>query len=137
MRFFAKVFLVVGLGASVFSSIAFATDYTVNMTSMYFEPASLTIAPGDRVRWQNTFNTQHTATSGTDCTPDGTWNTGVLNPFVTSTYFTFNTAGTFPYYCRFHCEMGMTGEIIVNAPVRVVPKTWGSIKALYAALTVR
>jgi plastocyanin len=79
---------------------------------------------------------QHTSTSGTECLPDGVWTTGIIDPGHFSAYITFSTVGTFPYYCRFHCAMGMTGEVVVkSAPVPVQQKTWGAVKALFAALT--
>ena len=136
----ATVFLVVSLLSSVFAAQAPAADHTVLMNgdyaAMFFDPASITITVGDRVRWQNVIAVQHTSTSGTACLPDGVWTTGIMNPGQVSAYVTFNTVGTFAYYCRFHCEMGMTGEVIVKAaPVPVKAKTWGAVKALFAALT--
>jgi plastocyanin len=136
----AKVFLLVTLLSSVVAAHALAADHTVLMSgdyaAMFFDPASITITAGDRVRWQNVVAVQHTATSGTECAPDGIFSAGIMNPGQTSAYITFNTVGTFPYYCRFHCEMGMTGEVIVKqVPVPVRQKTWGAVKALFAALT--
>jgi hypothetical protein len=58
-----------------------------------------------------------------------------LLPGAASACITFNTVGQFPYFCRFHCSLGMAGTVTVNAPVRTLPTTWGSVKALYAALT--
>jgi plastocyanin len=138
----AKVFLVVSLLSSVAAAEALAADHTVlasgDYAAMFFDPPSITITVGDRVRWQNVVAVQHTSTSGTECAPDGVWTTGILNPGQASAYVTFNTVGTFDYYCRFHCEMGMTGEVIVKAaPVPVQQKTWGKLKALFAALTTR
>ena len=134
----AKVFLFVSLLLSVVAAQALATDHTVVMSGdiyvMFFNPPVLTITAGDRVRWQNSTGLQHTSTSGTECAPDGVWTTGILNPGQASAYVTFNTVGTFNYYCRFHCEMGMVGSISVNAPVPVQQKTWGSVKALFAAM---
>ena len=137
MRFIAKVFLVVCIVSTILPLQVFATDYTVLMNgdyfgAMFFDPQFLTINQGDRVRWQNVVAIQHTATSGEDCTPNGSWTTGIMNPGATSAYVTFNTVGMIDYFCRFHCEMGMTGGITVKTPsVAVKPTTWGSIKALY------
>lgn len=141
MRFIAKVFLVGAIASTSLLSTAFATDHTVFMNgdyygNMFFEPASITIYAGDRVRWKNVVAAQHTSTSGTDCTPDGTWTTGILNQAGASAFVTFSTVGTFPYFCHFHCTMGMVGEVIVTPrPLPVRATTWGSVKALYAAFT--
>ena len=142
MRSIAKVlFLVLSVASASFVSTARATDYTVLMTgdyggAMFFDPGFITIQQGDRIRWQNVVAIQHTATSGDECIADGTFTTGIMNPGATSAYITFNTVGTISYFCRFHCEMGMTGGITVKAPpVSIQPKTWGAIKALYKATT--
>ena len=118
-----------------------ATDHTVLMSGDYegpmtFNPVSLTIQAGDRVRWVNATQIQHTATSGTDCAPDGLFNTGILDPAESSAYVTFSTQGTVPYYCRFHCAMGMTGEITVTQPpLPARPSTWGRVKALFSSIS--
>jgi plastocyanin len=137
MRNSAKVFLVASLATSI-ASAALATDHTVLMTgdyggAMFFDPSVISIQAGDRVRWTNNVAVTHTATSGTDCVPDGLWTTGSIGPGGTSGYVTFNTLGSFNYYCRFHCEVGMTGVITVTQPpVRTESTTWGRIKSLYA-----
>jgi plastocyanin len=141
MRLIAKVFLSGVLLSTSFLSNAFATDHTVLMNgdyggAMFFDPPSVTVTAGDRIQWTNVVALQHTSTSGTECVPDAHWTTGIMNPGATSAFITFNTVGTFPYFCRFHCAMGMVGEVIVNPrPLPVRAKTWGSIKALYAAFT--
>ena len=137
MRPATKWFLLASLasGAAVIAPVH-ATDYTVLMNgdyaAMFFDPASISIQPGDRVRWRNVTIEFHTSTSGEECAPNGIWAAGTVNPGEASAFVTFNTAGTFPYYCRFHCFMGMTGDIIVQQPLPVKPSTWGRIKALYA-----
>ncbi len=143
MRSIAKMFLLACIASTSLLSTAFATDYTIVMNGdysgfMFFDPSIININTGDRVRWVNIVAVQHTATSGEDCVPNGAWTTGIMNPGQTSAYITFSSVGTFPFFCRFHCEMGMTGEIAVKqAPVPVQPRTWGAVKALYAALTTK
>jgi len=144
MRSIAKVlFLVLAVASTGLFSTAHATDHTVLMNgdyfgAMFFDPPIIDIAPGDRVRWQNVVAIQHTATSGTECTPSGSWTTGIMNPGQTSAYVTFATVGSIEYFCRFHCEMGMTGIINVKTPtVSTRPVTWSAIKALYRATTPR
>ncbi len=139
MRFIAKVFLVVCIAIVALPLSVFATDHNVLMNgdyfgAMFFDPPILDITQGDRVRWVNVVAVQHTATSGVDCTQSGAWTTGIINPGGTSAYITFSSTGSFDYFCRFHCEMGMTGIINVKAPtLPAKPATWGKIKALYRA----
>jgi plastocyanin len=137
MRTIAKAFLVVALPGLLSSSVALAADHTVTMNgdyfgNMYFEPAALAIHQGDRVRWTNVTAIIHTATGGSECFPDGSFSVGNVSPGATTAYVTFNTISSFAYYCRFHCEMGMVGEIEVQQiPVKTALTTWGRVKALY------
>jgi plastocyanin len=142
MRLTVRVVLVACLAVTSFASVANATDHEVLMNgdyfgAMFFDPPFITVNPGDRVRWRNAMIVIHTATSGTDCTPNGQWTTGSLDPNAVSPYVTFNNLGTFEYFCRFHCEMGMVGSIEVQQVVKVQQTTWGSIKALYKGTTTR
>jgi plastocyanin len=138
MRSFAKVFLITTLLAVSATGAALATDHTVLMNgdyggAMFFDPPTLVITVGDRVRWTNVQAVLHTATSGFECIPNGAWGSGQLAPGATSGYVLFSTVGNQPYYCRFHCEFGMVGQIIVEAPpIATRPSTWGRVKALYA-----
>lgn len=141
MRITAKVLLATCIAVASVTP-ALAADHTVAMTgdyfgNMFFEPAALTIGAGDRVRWFNASLLIHTATSGEDCAGNGLWNTGSVNPGAASAYVTFNSLGSYVYYCRFHCEMGMVGEISVSQIVATKPATWGRVKALYKATTSR
>lgn len=138
MRNIAKVSLVIALLGLLASSGALAADYTINMDgdyfgNMYFVPASIAIHQGDRIRWTNITAVIHTATGGVDCLPDGSFSVGNVNPGATTAYVTFNTVASLSYYCRFHCEMGMVGEIeVTQVPIKTQPTTWGRVKALYA-----
>ena len=135
MRFAARVLLFVSLVFLGLFSTAFATDYTVEVLGTSFDPPTITITQGDRVQWDNASPFHHSATSGSGCTANGIFTTLTLFPGDASPFFTFDTVGEFPYFCRSHCDLGMTGRVTVNAPVRVLPRTWGSVKALYAALS--
>jgi plastocyanin len=106
----------------IFSHIASAKIDTVHIVGMKFVPATLKIKPGTTVVWYNPTNMLHTSTSGTNCNPDGKWNSGFINQ---GKYFkhTFKTAGRYPYFCLPHCLSGMKGMIIVAAPpVKPAPK---------------
>ena len=44
--------------------------------------------------------------------PDDLWDSGKMNSG--SFTYTFNSTGTFPYYCDSHLDQGMTGTITVE-----------------------
>ncbi len=71
-----------------------------------FEPATVTINVGDTVTWRNTDDVPHTSTSD-----DGVWDSGALAAGEEFS-FTFEEAGTFPYFCEFH--PGMEGTVVVQ-----------------------
>ena len=90
---------------------------TVAMTAnLEFSPDPVTITEGDTIEWVNQSTVQHTSTSGTGCTGDGTWNSGILNQGETFE-FVFSSAGSFPYFCIPHCSGGMTGTVTVNPQI--------------------
>lgn len=109
-----------------------AATLNVEITLTQFNPAQLTVNVGDTVVWRNNSFLQHTVTSGNSCSPNSIFNSGVMDPDVVFQY-TFNSTGSFPYFCMLHCLAGMRGTVTVDAPIAVAPTTWGAIKALYAA----
>src|SRR5438105_10172821 len=80
-----------------------------------FSPESVTIQRGDTVKW--TWSASgHSSTAGTPGSPSGFWDSGILNQGATFSH-TFNTAGSFPYYCTPHGACcGMTGVVTVASP---------------------
>jgi plastocyanin len=99
------------------ASEALATKYTVTQSSLTFSPSTLTVAPGDTVRFVRTGGS-HTVTSGSNCTASGLFN-APLNSTNTSFTWTVpaSAAGTtVAYYCIPHCGAGMVGSITVVAP---------------------
>jgi plastocyanin len=97
-------------------SIEVGREHVVTQKGFTFSPASITVAPGDRVRWVRTAG-NHTVTSGSACAADGVSFDGVLT--LTSTSFSWivpaSAAGsTIPYFCAPHCPFGMTGQITVT-----------------------
>lgn len=77
-----------------------------------FGPKSITVSTGTTIKWTNKDNTLHTVTSGTPGSPNGTFDSGNLGNGATFSY-TFNTKGTFPYYCKLHQDT-MTGTVVVQ-----------------------
>src|SRR5262245_61712330 len=74
-----------------------------NGVTLKFEPATVTIAPGDSVMWMGVAG--HTVTSDS-----GNW---TINASSDVTY-TFPTAGTYTYHCTVHGPT-MNGTVIVGA----------------------
>ena len=118
--------LVVAAAASLISYPKPASATTFDVTvgpnfELVFSPSSVTIHPGDQVRW--TFSSSgHSTTSGSPGQPNGIWDSGIRNQGATFTR-TFNSAGTFPYYCTPHGGCcGMVGTVmVVNASPTPTP----------------
>lgn len=120
------------LAVVVFAAPVLAANHNVEITLTQFNPAILIVNVGDTVIWRNNSFLQHTVTSGTNCSPTGTFNSGLIDPDIVFQY-TFNSVGDFPYFCILHCLAGMRGTVTVDTAVPVKTTTWGGIKALYAA----
>ncbi|PYL04573.1 MAG: hypothetical protein DME31_03205, partial [Verrucomicrobia bacterium] len=95
-------------------SVASAATVTVTIGNncFCFSPESVTIHPGDTVHWTWS-STGHSTTSGSPGMPNGMWDSGIQSQGHTFDR-TFNTAGSFNYYCTPHGACcGMTGTITV------------------------
>ncbi len=89
-----------------------AALHQVNVGNNFFSPSSLEIIQGDQVRWTRTAGT-HTTTSGNSPNANGLWN-ATLNSSTPNFTRTFNSVGSFPYFCSFH-DPSMAGSITVEA----------------------
>lgn len=78
-----------------------------------FEPKSITVKPGDTVRWVNKGENQHTSISGSDGKRDGLWDSGRLQ-YGKDFEHEFKEPGTFPYFCEPHILFKMVGTVIVK-----------------------
>ena len=76
---------------------------TVGNGGFLFSPSSVTIRPGDTVKWTWS-SAGHSTTSGTPGHPSGVWDSGILNQGAMFTH-TFNTVGSFPVLL--HAAWGM------------------------------
>ena len=93
-----------------------------------FVPDTLNISVRDTVRW-TWGSDDHSVTSGTPCTADGQFcspdnmncEAGILNNTGFVYEHTFTQAGSYSYFCGFHCFIGMTGVINVTQPIRPRP----------------
>jgi len=119
MKAIRKIFGLIGLsiGAVLFtqSNSALGQSVTVLVGSggLKFFPATASIPVNGSVIWSWS-GSDHSTTSGTPPgTPNGLWNSGVNNSPHSFTN-TFNSSGTFPYYCSIHFGEGMVGNIIVT-----------------------
>ncbi|MFO0980266.1 MAG: plastocyanin/azurin family copper-binding protein [Planctomycetota bacterium] len=95
--------------------IALAANVTVTVSNFSFAPAEVTIDPGDTVTWQWSAGT-HTITSGvaSSCATAGSLFDSPSDFAHQSFVFAFSNAGSFPYFCRIHEAMGMTGIVKVR-----------------------
>lgn len=89
-----------------------AAEVTVNMDDFVFVDEEITVPVGTTVTWLNTGAIDHSATA-----VDGSFDTGVYGSGGSES-FTFETAGTFAYYCILHGtpdgQSGMVGKVIVE-----------------------
>jgi plastocyanin len=90
-----------------------AASVTVSAYDDYFQPATITVAPGTTVRWINYGRHTHTVMSN-----DGRWNSGDIQPGA-SYAATFTQPGTYSYHCCHH-RPEMQGTVIVS-PVGTAP----------------
>jgi plastocyanin len=121
----------------------FAAIATVHVGSGgdHFVPAVTNINVNDKVIW--TWDaTHHSTTSGTNNVPSGLWDSGVINSTPHTFTNTFNSAGTFIYYCSIHFNVGMTGAVVVaaaNLPptVSITNPASGTVFAAPANVTIQ
>lgn len=95
-----------------------AAQVEVRIQNFQFNPNPVTINVGDTVLWRQMDSTPHTATSGTRPSGDGLFDSNFLSLGQTFPH-TFNSAGTFRYFCRPH--FGMDGTVIVQQAAPQAP----------------
>ena len=98
--------MLMAFSATFVPSASSAETQSISIKNFSFSPETITIPVGTIVAWENQDSAAHTVTSD-----NGAFESGSLSNGQTF-QFTFNTAGTFDYHCRFH--PGMTGRIIVT-----------------------
>ncbi len=80
----------------------------VDIANFAFNPVMIEVKVGDTITWTNNDSAPHTVTQK----PSGSgFQSGTLKPGESFSY-TFDTAGTFDYYCEFHA--GMRGQVVVS-----------------------
>ncbi|MFA9518084.1 plastocyanin/azurin family copper-binding protein [Halopenitus sp. H-Gu1] len=109
------------LGASAVSSMGLSQPATaqgtpvVRMGNNYFDPIGLYVEPGTTVRFEIEAGA-HSATAYPERIPTGvdTFDSGTISEG--SFEYTFETPGTYDYYCIPHKSVGMVGRIVVGNP---------------------
>lgn len=113
---------------ALFTPPAVAETYTVKMGTdkglLKFEPANLTIKPGDTVEWVNNkvpphnvvFDASKNPTKSADLAKGLSHKQLLMSPGQkTKTTFSADTpAGEYSYYCEPHRGAGMAGKITVE-----------------------
>src|ERR671915_235523 len=75
-----------------------------SLTTDAYQPNPVQVGVGDTVTWTNDDAQPHTATSGQNATPDGTFDSSIMAPGATFEH-TFTEAGEYPYFCLLHPNM--------------------------------
>lgn len=94
-----------GSGDTTTTSEGAASGAEVSVVNFRFEPGDVTVNVGDSVSWTNDSSARHTTTA-----TDGSWNTELAAG--QNIALSFDTAGTFEYFCSIH--PAMTGTVTVN-----------------------
>lgn len=121
-----------------FAAIASAEEYTVSIpfgaynpnidtpTKYWYDPPILSVKSGDTVTWENGDIEAHTVTSGKGAgrfgwmgnqefgTPDGKFDSGRFMPEESWSH-TFDSTGTFHYFCTIH--PWMEGAVLVGSNI--------------------
>ena len=102
MRTLVVIALALGLsaGAAAPQKPRKPVTHAVTIDATSFQPASITLAPGDTITWTNQDVVPHTATSS----KAGVFDSGTIAQGKSWTH-TFKTAGSLPYICEFHPTM--------------------------------
>lgn len=108
------------LGAVLWSVLAVAGPALAESVSIgdnFYSPATVTINAGDSVTWTNNGQAPHSVTSTDglfDSSPNCPGNVDdCIQPGGNYTH-TFNSVGSFDYYCRVH-GFSMAGTVVVEA----------------------
>jgi plastocyanin len=125
-RSLLNTFLLVGLVAC-----SGGAGHVVEMPTVHsFDPEAITIKAGESVTWQNSSSEQHTVTADESSVPEGgsyfasggatsekaandDLEPGLMDPGE-EFEVTFDTPGTYAYYCILHRSDGMEGTVVVE-----------------------
>lgn len=112
---FLSAFLLVATSFFLGANPAAAETYEVKMGAdngmLKFEPATVTINPGDTIKWVNNKMAPHNAVFDSNAVKSH--KNLVFSPGE-SYETTFDEAGEYSYYCEPHRGAGMVGKVIVQ-----------------------
>ncbi len=103
-----------------------AANHQILVEDFEFQPAVLTVAPGDTITFVWTGSIPHTTTSDATSGPDS-WDSGLLGQGATY-QLVLNEEGSYPYYCIPHGGpggIGMAGTIHIEDPCNAGQGTLG------------
>ncbi len=116
----AALAVLIGVGVS---TIAKADTAVIKMKfdedsgDLYFEPAKVTINPGDTVVWlQDDADNEHNVAAYPNLIPEGTepFESQMMTRVGESWSMTFDKVGSYFYHCHPHEAAGMKGLIVVG-----------------------
>jgi plastocyanin len=105
-----------------------ATVYTVTVTDFQFLPATLSVSPGDTIKWEWKYGS-HSTTSTRIPGDAATWD-ALLNSGSTSFMYAAVAPGIYGYKCTRHEAMDMIGSFRVVDPNEVNTLSPGAVFAL-------
>ena len=79
--------------------------------NLCYIPSQIVVEQGKKVTWLNEDSAFHSVTSGFYDEPTDLFDSGYLDPYQ-SFSFTFDTVGTYDYYCTLH--PWMEGQVVVE-----------------------
>jgi plastocyanin len=119
--------IALALGVLLTASVAatvLASPLDVSIVDKTFQPATITVNAGDTVTWTVTksIGEPHSVTSGKPGPDQGKdFDSGIgLKDEGQSFPFTFDTPGTYDYFCQVHPTV-MTGQVVVLAAGQSAP----------------
>jgi len=102
-----------------------AATQSVSIGDNFYSPSTVTITVEDTVAWTNNGQNEHsvTADDGSFDSSPNCPNSGCLTNGDTYSH-TFNSVGSFTYYCRVHGH-AMSGKVVVEAATTTPPPSGG------------
>jgi plastocyanin len=117
---------------TIFGSFAGSQAATTNVvkiielgTKFLFSPTNITINTGDTIKWTNSVSIRTHDSTHNPTTGPVLWQSPFLSttPPTNTFTFTFNNAGSYPYFCREHflTHSEQTGTVSVVTPINLPP----------------
>lgn len=117
-----------------------AGEIEVSSGDSFFSPKTITVAQGTTVRWKNNGTINHTVTSR-----DGSWDSSPACPTTGECWGpgetfsqTFNSVGSFQYYCKLHGTPQGSGHagVVQVVPPGVEPTSINSVATSVSGTSV-